>query len=323
MLELGRDVRGSTATVLLLTLSLSTILLFAKVKCPMKPAVESHAAERVEEVPLVVAALRHKDFARARRLIVRLVRQPVGDPMTDDVDSAKVRRTLVEVAFDLRGTHYGIARQLATALEDKTIRSELLQIVDFAEARSALERDDLHAASSLASALQPGLKRALLFTALTAQQAAAGNRPAAVATANSALENVPQIDVRNRRRLLAMIARALLPADRELGLSTLDRALHEDQAGGGAAESTFRNGRVGNESGRIGMTSEAFVEVIGAGSARQTFSLAIPGAKADLEQLLIEHHGRLHCLHRSANESRFAAVRGQTGGSINSVEIAN
>ena len=107
-----------------------------------------------------------------------------------------------------------------------------------------------------------------------------------------------------------MIARALMPVDQDRGLSILDRALHEGRAGADGVAASFRTGSRGEETDYVGATPEAFVEVIGSGSVREAFSLAVPGAEADLTQLLIENHGRLRCLHSKAETVEGAAVRG-------------
>lgn len=297
--------RERVTAVVVLLLSLSTVFMYITVEAAVIPSktvspvsVKSNARDgrgsgTEHAIASVTAALEKHDFAPARAAAEALAGLPLHRQIMSVIDSADTRWTLEQVASAIRGTYYGEARARASTLCDEKVRRELLDVIDFAEARTAIRTGDIAGGSKLGMALRPGLKRAILFTALAARHS--DNHGAALRYATLARKEVPRIDQRYRRRVLAMIANVMLKVDQEYGLTMLDQALHAGEAGGPRGSAS---GSEHEESGAASfrLAGDGFIEVLSAGGARQAFSLVVPGITADLTQLLIEQHGRIRCV---------------------------
>ena len=233
------DFRRRATAVVILLISLSTILLYLSVEAAGRqirpvapPSVQSNQSisspsSRGGAIAAVTAALEKNDFGRARSASDNLVGLSMHDQIGALINSAEMRWRMQQIGFALNGANYDEARKWVQAIDGAGARRELIDMIDFAEARTALRGGNMETASKLGSSLRPGLKRAILMIALSAHTV--GEHDTALRYARLAAQDLPYIDRRYRRRVLTMIAGATLRVDLEYGLATLDKALHAEE----------------------------------------------------------------------------------------------
>jgi hypothetical protein len=210
-----------------------------------------------------------------------------------------------------RARDYTAARTALRQVNDTTLSFRLEQLVVFGEARTATETNNTARACRLASQLEPGVKRALIFAAISGQLR--GRWASRSSWLQIALNDAETLPERQKRALLSVLLPIVLDVDARRGLRLLDDAIHDQPR-----ESVFTSAE------RIALPKYA-TEIIANGSlllervrgsaTKQVFILSGSGFRAsDLRDLALTHHARLRC--RQLRDSHLV-----TGGSTQAREL--
>jgi hypothetical protein len=125
---------------------------------------------------------------------------------------------IARVFHAIRSGNFPAARALAGRLSAGGALGQVSLILDFAEAAHAIERGDLTAALPLANLLQPGIKRSLLYSAMTA---ASRNRDQGLGTLQLAFKDAEPMAPEHKMIVLSAAANAVLRKDLDNGLLAL------------------------------------------------------------------------------------------------------
>ena len=191
-----------------------------------------------------------------------------------------------QIADACRRGDLQLALALTSDLPDSQFRSEVLQIVSYSEARSALAQDDLGTAERAAGELPYSLKRSLVLIAVASRQAAAGDNGGARRNLRRVVAEYGQITPSQRMRLLAMSARVYLMFDPQAGQTVLQHAVIQYRAASrSAADVTVQQTQT------VRSTRGSFYEVLRPASGQaQVFSLSLPGLPGvDLDDLALQY----------------------------------
>lgn len=200
--------------------------------------------------------------------------------------SADSGTAITRVFHAIRSRNFRAARAVARGLSAGGALGQVSSIIDFAEAANEIERGDLVAALPLANALAPGIKRSLLYSAMTA---ASKGSDLGLGILQLAYKDAEPMAAEHRMIVLSAAAHAVLPKDLDNGLVALKLLVEAENDAARRPRKAFFNpssaqrvfsgeAASGTDTSLVLFNRRCLCEVVVAREGRIYFGLKILGA---------------------------------------------